>query len=118
MARTERPTKTLTLSQLCDCLSVSARQVQYLRESGIVIPSVVVQGRGRSCLYSIEDALLVYIALVELPFMDGETKKSVLSSVSLCNPIAKIDVGMFTQLLINVEELRKTIQSAFIDTIK
>jgi len=118
MAGTARPPETLTLSQLCDGLSVSSRQVQYLRESGIVVPSIVRRGRGRACLYSLEDTLLVYIALIEIPFIDGDVKRNILSSISSTDLIAKIDMGMFTQLLINIEELRKVIRSTFVDINK
>ena len=118
MAGAAGSSETLTLSQLCACLSVSPRQVQYLRESKIVVPSVVRHGRGRACLYSFEDVLLVYIALTELHFMDGDTKRAVLKSLSLSDPVAKINIGTVTQLFINVEELRNVVQAVLVDINK
>ena len=118
MAGAAGSSETLTLSQLCACLFVSPRQVQYLRESKIVVPSVVRRGRGRACLYSFEDALLVYIALTELHFMDGDTKRNVLKSLSLADPIAKINIGRVTQLSINIEELRNIVRAVVVDINK
>ena len=78
--------KDLTLSDLCKKLRLSPRQVQYLRESGVVVPSTVGEGRGRPCLYTVEDAVVVYVALVCLEFADNETKKKVLQDLRKGGP--------------------------------
>ena len=75
------PAQDLTLSDLCGKLQLSPRQVQYLRESGVVVPSIVGTGRGSACFYSTADAVDVYTALVCLPFTDNETKKKILHDI-------------------------------------
>lgn len=51
----ETSSQALKLSQVADLLGCSSRQVQYLRERGIVTPSQGAGGRGRAGLYSKSD---------------------------------------------------------------
>jgi hypothetical protein len=60
---------------------VDPRQVQYLRERGIVVPSIQGRGRGRCSYYGAEDVLRVHVALNVLDFVVLERRGPVVDEV-------------------------------------
>ncbi len=96
----------MTLSQLCDVLNISARKVQYLREQNIVVPTVVGVGRGRPCLYTVEDAVLVWVALIELDGMDYEMRRKIILSIS---EDCSAPIGNFSSISVAMRDIRNKI---------
>jgi len=97
----ERPPKYLTLSEVCDLIEVSSRQVQYLRETATVSPSVLGKGRGRPCLYSVRDIAYVWIAIVELAGLSYETKRTALQTPINESGCLQVHLSAHTTLTVN-----------------
>ena len=98
----------MTLSQLCDLLCVPARKVQYLRENKIVTPQTLVAGRGKACLYTEEDAVWVWIAIVELDGIDYEKRREIINAARDGNGI---NLGEFSEISIRIDDVRKKVRS-------
>lgn len=106
MADQRNNTKGLTLSAVCDALHISSRKVQYLREQSIVIPTVVGHGRGKPCLYSLNDIVFVWIALVELDGMDYKLRRKILHEV---RAEGESGLGDFSSFSVDVASVRARI---------
>jgi DNA-binding transcriptional MerR regulator len=98
----------MTLSQVCDLLGVSARKVQYLRENNIVIPHTQKNGRGRACLYSEDDAVWLWVALVELDGVVYEKRREIITSL---RQDQEASLGEFSEIRVCIEDVQKRIQS-------
>lgn len=97
----------LTLKEVCELLELTPRQVQYLREAGIVIPEVVTEGRGSACLYTKEDVQAVYLAAVELEDLLHVAKPAVLEALRAGREEVKI--GPNTYIRVEMSAIRKLI---------
>jgi hypothetical protein len=93
----------MTLSQVCDALHFSRRKVQYLREQEIVVPSTVGVGRGSSCLYALDDIVLLWVALVELDGMDYDLRRKIVEEIS---NNTEISLGSFSSISVRLEAIR------------
>ncbi len=102
--RKPEPGLGLSLSEVASLLDVSPRRVQYLRETGAVVPSVVGQGRGNFCAYSGRDTVLVYLALVVLDGLSTEVRDSVLAGVEwpVTERIFTVPMGPHVELRVDL----------------
>ena len=104
--------QSLTLSRLCSLLDVPFRKVQYLREVGVLEPTVSSSGRGKACKYSFLDAVLVWVAVVELDGIDYEKKRCILdqlrSDLHAENNSAKI--GNFSSVHIDLKGVQAEVR--------
>jgi len=98
----------MTLSRVCDLLGVSARKVQYLRENNIVMPHTKKSGRGRACLYSEDDAVWLWIALIELDGVAYEKRREIIESLRQDQGAS---LGEFSEIHVCIERVQKKIQS-------
>lgn len=107
-----RSTEGLTLKEVSAALGVDPRQVMYLRETGVMEPSVVGKGRGKPCLYTFEDAVLVYTALVELTDLNMEAKKKVIAKIPELN-CSRLTCWLSANTLLNVEmsDVRRAVEN-------
>lgn len=69
----------LSLSEVTEVTGVPSRQIIYLRERGVVLPSEPSEGRGHPCRYSADDAVRVFIAGNLLSFLDYSEKLEVVN---------------------------------------
>ena len=115
MADQRNNSENLTLSQVCDALNISARKVQYLREQGVVTPTVLGQGRGRPCLYTVDDVVRIWIAVIELDGMDYPLREKILSELGHSD---EFDLGSFSTVSVDVSSVRKKIISLLQLTVR
>jgi len=109
----------LTLKQVTELLGVTPRQVQYLRENRVVMPSVMKRGRGNACLYDEFDVLKTYIALVELKGFSLEVKTVLLNRLDE-NPRASsitVKVGNYTKFSLEVWPLAIWLRAKINETV-
>ena len=98
----------MTLSQVCDLIGVSARKVQYLRENNIVVPHIQKSGRGRACLYSEDDAVWLWVALIELDGVAYEKRREIIESLRQDQGAS---LGEFSEIRVRIEGVRKRVRS-------
>ena len=103
----------MTLSQVANLLDVNPRRVQYLRESGLVAPSVVGTGRGNACLYSKEDVLKLYLALVELPALTPYFLEHLLGDIDTSLSQQACPVGSHSSLVLDLDAIRLCVAKLF-----
>jgi hypothetical protein len=72
--------ETLKLSQVADLLNIPTRRIQYLRERGIVSPSVPAQGRGKPARYTPRDIEMLRL-VADLPGVDEQLLRDILLQV-------------------------------------
>lgn len=109
MADPDGAPKTVTLSMLCSSLGVSARKVQYLRETGIVIPAVTVVGRGRSCGYALDDAVRVYLALVVFPCLSYSVAKKALEEPLDADTLT-VPLSKYAKLMVDLQSVKAFVE--------
>lgn len=68
-------------------LHVTVRQVQYLREVGIVVPFDYATGRGTVCRYNKDDFAKCILALEDLKYVDFKEKKKIVEIVFASNAV-------------------------------
>jgi hypothetical protein len=110
MASIDEPPKNLSLKRVSEIVGVPARQIQYLRELGVVVPTVLGDGRGRFCRYSENDIAMVYMCVTELEELSYEMRGRVVDSVRRVY-VGEVEVvlGNATKLTIDMELLRSTV---------
>tara|TARA_B100000131_G_C17885291_1_gene519989 strand:+ start:319 stop:663 length:345 start_codon:yes stop_codon:yes gene_type:complete len=104
---------TMTLSAVCALVGVSPRQVQYLREVGVVTPAVVSAGRGTSCMYSMADAVRIHIAAVELSGMEYEKRKEILDA--LASGVDPIYLSDYCSISVEENKIREELSGRKVD---
>jgi hypothetical protein len=64
------PETYLTATDVAKGVKVPVRQVLYLRERGVVLPSIAPAGRGKYARYTAQDTVRVFLALRVLGFLE------------------------------------------------
>ena len=114
MAFSGEPPEGLTLKEVARLLEINPRQIQYLRESGTVVPSVLGEGTGSACFYTREDVEKVYLALVCLKGLTYEGKKEVVERVFSSNQVrVVVDLDSVVRLEVSRQRLRNRIAQLF-----
>jgi DNA-binding transcriptional MerR regulator len=87
---------------------VSARKVQYLRENNIVVPHTQKNGRGKACLYSEDDVVWLWIALVELDGVAYEKRREIIEQL---RGDQGAFLGEFSELRVRIKDVQNRIKS-------
>jgi hypothetical protein len=94
------PSQALKLNQAAEILGISPRKLQYLRERGLVKPSIAGHGRGHHARYTRDDLMAVAIYLALEDMTEGEMFNQIMAA------ILKRDDELVMQLLDGVVEFR------------
>jgi hypothetical protein len=113
MVEQSEDSKGLSLSHVAKLLGTPARQVQYLREQDVLVPSVIGRGRGGRCYYTFDEVFLAYVLLTVFGFLKTEGKRKVVEHIKAHPTSNSIEVGKGIILKANLRALKKDLQKRY-----
>ncbi len=93
-------------------LGVRLRQLQYLRETGVVVPSAVGRGRGHTSRYTYLDLLRAHLALGDLKDVSQAAQRVILADVEAAPPKALRTwrLGDHTTITVDLAQVHRELQ--------
>lgn len=71
----------MTATDVAKAVRVPVRQVLYLRERGVVLPSIAPAGRGKYARYTVQDTTRVLLALRVLGFLEYDLRADMVEKI-------------------------------------
>ena len=100
----------LTIKDVARILMIRTRQIMYLRETEVVVPEVIGNGRGKPCKYSHRDLEMVYVALIALEALGTEAKKEAVDALRAePNRVVSIRLSDCASLTVDLSQVRQTV---------